>query len=277
MYLLEKSGEDIGGWLVFSKKKGPFNRVIVPPFTPYTSLLTPSPLPESAIHGSDNDYARLLDGLAGQFDSMRFHLHPAWQDVRLFQWSNWTASPLYTYTLDLAQFDPGLSSWSESARRTFRKHADAYAFSNDNGSEERIIELNAQRYRKSSRPIPASPARTLQLVQQLERSQLVRAYSVQRHDEQDPSGGLLVVRSETEAYYWLAGSVPGPAMTVLLGRLLPLLKSEGIRTFDFVGANTQSIAEFKRRLGPTLTPYFALTCNPNRWFAMFQAGRRLSS
>ena len=60
------------------------------------------------------------------------------------------------------------------------------------------------------------------------------------------------------AHYWIAGSPPGPAMTVLLGHTLPRLRDAGLQRFDFVGANTPSIAEFKRHFGPTLTPYFHL-------------------
>ncbi len=45
---------------------------------------------------------------------------------------------------------------------------------------------------------------------------------------------------------------------VLLGHILPRLRDDGIEQFDFVGANTPSIAEFKRHFGPVLTPYFYL-------------------
>jgi hypothetical protein len=45
-------------------------------------------------------------------------------------------------------------------------------------------------------------------------------------------------------------------MTVLIGKLLDELSQEGFEYFDLVGANTPSIAEFKRRLNPVLVPYF---------------------
>jgi hypothetical protein len=47
-------------------------------------------------------------------------------------------------------------------------------------------------------------------------------------------------------------------MTVLLAEALPRLRADGLAAFDFVGANTPSIAEFKRRLGPALVPYFRI-------------------
>ncbi|HET6566995.1 MAG TPA: hypothetical protein VFG50_03460, partial [Rhodothermales bacterium] len=55
-----------------------------------------------------------------------------------------------------------------------------------------------------------------------------------------------------------AGSEPGPAMSVLLANMLPALASSGMRTFDYQGANTPSIAEFKRRMGARLVSYYGI-------------------
>lgn len=68
--------------------------------------------------------------------------------------------------------------------------------------------------------------------------------------------GVVVLHDDATAHYWIAGSRPGPAMTVLLGHLLERLASNGMKLFDFVGANTPSIAEFKRRFGPQLVSYY---------------------
>ena len=70
-----------------------------------------------------------------------------------------------------------------------------------------------------------------------------------------PEAGLIVLRDGASACYWIAGSVPGPAMTVLLGHVLSRLQAEGVRYFDFVGANVPPVAEFKRHFGPKLVPY----------------------
>jgi len=57
------------------------------------------------------------------------------------------------------------------------------------------------------------------------------------------------------AWYWVAGSKRGPAMTVLLTRSLEFLREQGITTLDFMGANTDGITEFKRRFGGRLVEY----------------------
>ena len=75
-----------------------------------------------------------------------------------------------------------------------------------------------------------------------------------------PEAGLAALTDGRTAHYWLAGSVPGAAMTVLLAEAFTRLAEEGVTTFDFAGANTPSIAEFKRKFGSTLVPYARARC-----------------
>ncbi len=275
IYLIEQAGTDIGGWLVFSKKKGPFNRTFVPPFTPYTSLLTTPSFTEAMVHSSQNGYTELLDLLARSHDSLRFHLHPSIADTRLFQWRQWQVSPLYTYRIELNHINETFASWSESARRTFRKHKHAYQFTESPEAVHHVITLCEQSYSRNSRNAPASQQQVKQLVDSLHAAGCIRTFTVKHESERQPSGGVIVLHSGKEAYYWIAGSIPGPAMTVLLGNLLPILKADGFETFDFVGANTKPIAEFKRRFGPVLVPYYAITRVTNKWMAALDALRTL--
>ena len=104
----------------------------------------------------------------------------------------------------------------------------------------------------------------LDLATDLEIRQMVRCFTVSLQESQAAEAGLIVLHDANSAYYWIAGSKPGPAMTVLIGNVLTELKQAKFNTFDFVGANTPSIAEFKRRFGPVLTPYIAGFVTPNR-------------
>lgn len=100
-----------------------------------------------------------------------------------------------------------------------------------------------------------TPPETLAvLARALGRAGLVRVFVARRGGT--PEAGLLVLTDGHTAHYWLAGSVPGPAMTVLVGHVMERLREEGAAYFDFVGANTPSIAEFKRKFGGLLVPYF---------------------
>ncbi len=52
---------------------------------------------------------------------------------------------------------------------------------------------------------------------------------------------------------------PGADRTRLVWSLAAALHAEGIATLDLIGANTPSIAEYKRRLGAHLVPFVRAT------------------
>ncbi|MEK6571523.1 MAG: GNAT family N-acetyltransferase [Bacteroidota bacterium] len=58
------------------------------------------------------------------------------------------------------------------------------------------------------------------------------------------------------------GLVEGHANQLLVWEIFKRLSAEGVRTFDFLGANTPSVVEFKRAFGGNLNCYFEV-----RWFS----------
>ena len=266
--LVESSTSDdaAGAWL-FSSKKGPFSRVIVPPFTAYTPILTAS----SSYEAVD----RLIDVITTRFDDVRLHLHPRNADVGPFEKRDWLTETLYTYCIDIGTIDADFRSWSAGPRRTFRKHSSAYRFQEEPQAARDVIALCMESYRRHNRPFPAPPDQLEKLANRLQNEQMIRIFTVAPAGENDISGGIIALVDGFEASYWIAGSIPGPSMTVLIGRSLLELQTSGYKRFDFIGANTPSIAEFKRRFGAILTPYAAVSHCPNKWLAFGKAVKKI--
>ena len=271
IFIVSDTSSDLAGILVYTKKKGPFRVATVPPFTSFTSLLTTIPLRGVATSDSATPYSLLLHTLRQHFDSILLHHHPALDDVRLFQWASWQTNPLYTYHIDLTDLNKAESAWSSSTRRTYKKHAASYSFKEDPHAVKEAVALATGSYQRHGRPIPLPPDQLVSFASSLQKAGMVRMFTVTPNDEDRPTAALALLHDEEVAYYWLAGSVPGHSMTVLLGQLLPRLAADGIRLFDFVGANTPYIAEFKRRFGPALIPYYATGCSPGKLFASLQS------
>lgn len=263
IWLVHDGSSDVAGILVFHQQKGPFNRVIVPAFTQYTSILL-------APHASETQapVQKLLSGLTSTFDDLRLHLHTS---LTLAPPTSWQQTPLQTYGIDLEAYDPSRKSWSQSKQRTYKKHVSDFQFSEDFAALEACINLCAEGYAQSNRTFPASKIQLFKLINRLIPHQMIKVYALKPVDSNELSAGIVILHSrdtnQDTAYYWIAGSVRGPAMTVLLGHTFEQLKAEGFCYFDFVGANTPSIAEFKRRFGPELVPYSAITQTPNRLMA----------
>ena len=275
LFIISEGEKDLAGILTYSEKKGPFSRIVVPPVTPFSSLITRFEELPATSSSHLQPYGILLEHLEREFDGIRIHNHPSLRDVRLFQWKQWLVSPLYTYLIDIeAPYDTNETSWSTGTRRAYRKHADNYTFREDNTAIEAAIGLCAKSYKRHDRGLPVSQKQLFEFCTYLQRHNMVRIFTVSQNSASEPEAAVVLLYDRQTAYYWLAGSEPGHGMTILLGQLFRFLPKTGLKYFDFVGANTQLIAEFKRRFGSTLTPYYAVQHRPNRVLATLENIKR---
>ena len=251
MHLVRHDGPDQAGAIVFWRQRIGWRHAITPPFTQYSSLLLARRPPESVVHRRKAPLETLLLELKHRYRPLRLLVDVT--DPRPAQWLRWRVSPLFTYRLALSDT---LGGWSESTQRTFRKHHHQFDIMEDNTQAEAIVRLCAASYQRHGRPLPTATSQLVQLIGSLNRH--VRCFVATRTASSSAEAGLAILHDGHTAHYWVAGSMPGPSMTVLIGKVLPLLYEDGITRFDFVGANTASIAEFKRHFGPTLTQYYCL-------------------
>ena len=256
MHLITAKGQDTAGAILFWRRRGPYREVRLPPFTQYSALLLRGRSSEADAHARTSCLEMLLDALENAYD--RLDLMATISDVRPANWRRWRVQPLYTYTLALAS-GPITAHWSSSAERIWRRHQKGFRVEEGGPAPaQAVVSLCQESYRRHGRALPGGQEALLALVRNLQRDGHARLFTARRHGQDAVEAGLAVLLSGDTACYWIAGSAPGPAMTVLLGRVLPLLAEAGVAHFDFVGANTPSIAEFKRRFGPRLTPYYHL-------------------
>ncbi len=251
------SGEqhDLAGAAVTWKRRGPWREAIVPPFTPFSAVLLRNPPDASDVHARTTPLESLLAELETGYDRVHMHLSPEYADVRPAQWRGWTARPLYTYRLRTAD---GPETWSKGTARTFQTGKDAYDLLEGNETGRYAVRLAETSYARQRRNIPLGGNALATLVQRAERIGLASSFAVRHRDSGAIHAAAAVIRSDRQAYYWVTGSVPGPSMTVLLGKMLPNLHASGIDMFDLMGANTPGVAEFKRRFGARLKPYYRI-------------------
>ncbi len=247
---------DEAGMVVHWKRIGPYKRVVIPPFTPFTSFLSRHPFREADMHDRRSAFEVLLAALESRFDITHVHLPPAIADVRCCRWRGWSAAPLYTYVADLNR-DP-FEGWSKGTRRTFQSSSESYVMDIDGFPPSEAVRLLTNSLKRQNHRLPLQTNALNDLLARLQTAGLVSIYTARPDDSSRPEAAVAVLRNSNSAAYWLAGSTPGASMTVLLGKLLSDLREKGLSSFDFVGANTPQIAEFKRRFGPALTPYYRI-------------------
>ncbi len=245
---------------VFEKRRGPFVASALPPLCPvHTPLLAARPS-DASVHARTTPLDALLAAFGSRYAQATFHLAATLPDVRPFPWAGWAVAPRSTYTLDLCgDLEAGFST---AVRRTLRRDAGAFDIAEGIAPVPDLARLVDAAYARSAARLGVRPATTTALVRALAVAGLARVVAAVRGGVAE---AVVAVASDGEtAFYWIAGSVPGPAMTVLLGALLPRLATEGVHRFDFCGANTPTIAEFKRRFGPVLAPAPLATVVPSR-------------
>ena len=255
IHIVSDNGQDLAGAAVTWKRRGPWREVIVPPFTPFSALILRDALNPADIHSRTTPLESLLAELEVGYDRIHVHLDPEYTDIRSAQWRGWTTHPLYTYRLSTAD---GPETWSKGAARTFRNGKNDYDLLEGNGVGSATALLAAASYVRQRRKIPLDKDSLETLVRNIESAGMASSFAVRRRDGGDIQAGIVALHSNRRGYYWVVGSVPGPAMTVLVGKMLPRLHASGIEEFDLMGANTPTIAEFKRRFGARLTPYYRI-------------------
>lgn len=265
----------VGGVLHFERRRLGVRQGVVPPFTLYTPVLQAAPATEAAIHAGSTPIPALLRAVRARCPGgAALHLPPTEIDARPYVWAGWTARPLYTYRLPLTTSAAWLAACSSSTRRQVRKAVDAFTLEITSAGA-----VESQTAREAARVIASlchssyarherTPPAALHALEQL----VVRAYElgladllIVRTAVGDPAAGVALLTDGTRATYWVAGSEPGPGMTALFGLLVPHLIDAGYEDFDLVGANTPSIAEFKRRLGGSLHSYLRVESTPPVW------------
>jgi len=253
---VSEQGEDVAGAIVLWHRRGPYRTLKLAPYTSFSAFLTKGALDESRIHTRQSPLEMLVASLEKRYHQLSLLLHPAFTDIRVFTWRGWNVQPLYTYQIALPPDRDLIQAWSNRTRQTFLKARPSYHFEERADAAGHIAELNHSSYLRQERGVPLERGLLQRLIDHKQKEGQARCFFVTARGEDEPAGGVSLLMDDHTAFYWVAGSSPGPAMTVLLGELLPLLQKEGLDTFDLVGANTVSIAEFKRRFGPQLLPYY---------------------
>lgn len=247
---------------------------------PYTGVWI-SDGPAALAHRVDRRRRRIMTALAEQvrrgYPRAAVDCHPRHLDMRPFLWSGWRCEPRYTLTTDLTRLDE--TAFDPDVRRRARRAAEAGVVCTDAVSPDEFAALWRRTHARQGVELPLSEARLARLIDDVRGD-----CALEIRGARDARGGLLaanVVLVENDAaYYWLAGfdaDAPHDGSPLLTVETLRGLAGR-CKSFDWVGANTPSVAEFKQSFGPTLTPYYRVTCRsshadpPAGWWRRIKSG-----
>jgi len=238
------------GCITFRKRRGPYSAAALPSLARLSPLLLDGPVDAAEVHRGTSPLDALLDLLASDFDQVNLLLPASVADLRPLSWKGWQVKPTYTYQIHLGDKEDILARWSSTPRRRFRQSEADFVVEEDRAAVAEVVDITIAAHARQDARFPLSRDQAIAMAQSLVETGHVRPFVARRNRAVE--AGILILSNDAEAHYWLAGSLPGDAMTVLLGIVLQRLQEEGVETFDFAGANTPGIAEFKRKFAPRL-------------------------
>jgi lipid II:glycine glycyltransferase (peptidoglycan interpeptide bridge formation enzyme) len=267
-----KGEEVIGFFPIFYKKKGPLKMVFSPPpksGIPYLGpvLLSYDKLKQAKKESLITDFVTCVDNfIQDNFKSnyIYFKLPPGLIDCRPFKWLGYQAKPVYCYSLDISV---GLSeleaNFSIHARRNVKK-AEKDGLSAELGSKEELEILYSMlhnRYVKQGRNIPISKGYLLDLFNSFFPEDF-KVFVVWHQDEIVSSGVKLCYKDRIIDWIGQPKTTMRTANDFLHWSVMKWGFEHKLNYYEILGANTQSICQFKSKFNPSLELYFEIKKSP---------------
>jgi CelD/BcsL family acetyltransferase involved in cellulose biosynthesis len=170
---------------------------------------------------------------------------------------SWELRNRLSLRLDLSDPDRLWDGYSQSLRRKIRRASEVSLVFSDEAPLDVLIDMYSRSYLRHGLHPPTQPMQMRAWLLRLRREGLLRCFGAYRADGV-PAAARAVIRDGDMVYDWLAGADPAVSPSAshwLLHSVLLRYAAEGARTFDFMGANTPGVVDFKRSFGPYEQPY----------------------
>jgi hypothetical protein len=169
----------------------------------------------------------------------------------------WELRNRLSLRLDLSNADHLWDGYSQSLRRKIRRASEMPLNLSDDVSADVLIDLYSKSYLRHGLHPPTQPGQMRGWILRLKREGLLQCFGAFRADGV-PAAARALIRDGDTVYDWLAGADPAVSPSAshwLLHSILLRYADEGARTFDFMGANTPGVVDFKRSFGSYEHPY----------------------
>lgn len=265
-----KGKEPIGLFPVYASAKGPLRLAVSPPPDLKVSYLGPvlidggSPKQRKTEKRHRRFVEAVLTAISEHFDPHYYHIRTGadYVDPRPFIWSDFSATPRYTYVVDLTEDDEELfMSFSSDARRNVRKARDEHEYDIQEGGVaevKEVVEHARARHHEQGVSYRVSADFAAELFQVLPETTM-RVYTCRSQGQF--VGGTITLEGAGTVYSWQVVSdleSDIPAADLLDWTVMQRAKTRGLTGMDLVGANNQRLCEYKAKFDPDLRTHYSL-------------------
>lgn len=260
-----------GEGLFFYNAKG---KLYLPPLNPYHPFVFHS-TPTDKPFKIDRQWREVAEAVAADMlkspSSASFVFPTDITDIRPFLWSGFIADIKYTYVMELPY---SLDRASADVRAKVRKAGAAgyrAARTEDMAEVHQCLAGTEARQGFTHR----LGLEDLRLARSLLGPEAFRAYVCYAPSGEPVSASITICLDDQKAFGWIAASktehLNQGVVQLLQSFELGDLSDNGLKTFDFAGANIPSVASSKANWGGVITPYYLV--RPPGYKEILRAGR----
>lgn len=249
--------------IIYKNKKG---EIVTPPRNPYLPVTFTSSSTAMVSYSRRRRVA--FEALAEIYDQSNCKgslvLSSDVNDVRAFTWGGFSATPIYTYYLDI-------QNYKKYADRRVLKHAgkaENKGYYIERTQDFNLVQKSLMASEQRKGFSHAVDAEGLKLLNEYMSSDYLHCYFVKNSMHEVMGARVLIVDGGNKVLAWSAGidsSVLKDGVNhFMVEKLLDHYAKEGYEIFDFVGANIPPVAAMKEAWGGELVTYYALRQNSLR-------------
>lgn len=229
----------------------------------------------STINAQHEKYSsELIQFLQEKYALIDIPLSPAIFDCRPFQWYGFNVNNKYTYRFPILEMAEMEKQFSQDLRRKLKDADSNYNDFKVSTDTTELISFVNESYKQHS----MTPAiNNIQLIEFLDLCIKENVGKIFYHYYEGKAVAGIFLLSDNKNVYALFSGIDKNYRSKINSELLHLhvLNQEIFKekTFDFLGANTKDLEQFKRSFGGDLTPYFTVTYTKNNLVKVMLSAR----
>lgn len=251
----------IGGWPLYTRKRLGITLANPPLMSGYCGPVLKIP-PYRSSGRTMSETLQVLTQLniamQERFGYARFVADPLTRDVRPFLWSDWDIVPRYTTRVALTSAEEVEAGFRKSLRKKLRKAEKNGIVMRAIADIDTVASAYAESYQRKGDAPPLAAETLARITREAVAAGLARAYVAEDADGA-PHAFQVMFHDEKRCYAWAAGSFAEHISAGAFPFLLRCIMHEWAgkaESFDFMGANTPTILEFKQAFGGDLVSYW---------------------
>lgn len=270
----DKDHNLVAGYAFCHNKKFLFKYIYIPPLIPFYSFIIfdrSTKYPSKKERQNKNIINAIIHKLSEDYALLDFRFSPNFNDIRPLTWNSFNHKINYTYSTKIKDLNVLFENFDSDIKRRIKKTNELdYVFikETNNDSIKVFYDLQEKSFIKQQINFKFNKTQFIQFVENLKLNNCIEIYTI--YFKEKPVTSCVVLLDNKNSYYLLSGTDNKYSNygfnQLLIWLTINDLSKQGFEFFDLVGANTESIAQYKSNFNFNLVPLYQSIKYNNKLF-----------